>query len=278
MKMRVFCVLPLLLFSTTPALADQTPPSVQMSEIAKAGMAADVCTSIHNDEAAIKAAAGQDGKVWWPQLWAYYRTNDYSMHCRYQQANAADVEKGAVDVVMMGDSITEGWQGGDPAFFRLGIVNRGIGGQTSQQMLTRFYPDVVRLKPKLVHIMAGTNDIAGNTGPNELAQYKDNITAMVDIAKANGIRVILGSVPPTNRMAWKPEVTPAPWVAQMNAWLRDFAHQRNIQYVDYHTMLVGAEGALNPQYGSDGVHPDAKGYAVMRPLAQAAIESELYAK
>ncbi len=238
-------------------------------------MTDDVCTAIYRDEAAIKTAAGQDSAIWWQQVWNYSLANDYSMHCRYRRANEADKAKGAIDVVMLGDSITEGWSGGDPSLFRPGVVNRGIGGQTSEQMVLRFRSDVVDLRPRVVHIMAGTNDIAGNTGPNELVQYQNNIAAMIDLAKANGIKVILGSVPPSNRMPWKPELRPASWVARMNDWLRAYASERGVDYVDYHAVLAGSAGELDPKYGSDGVHPDANGYAKMRPLIDAAIRRSL---
>ena len=123
----------------------------------------------------------------------------------------------------MGDSITENWLMADPGFFSGPIVNRGIGAQTSAQMLLRFRADVVALRPAVVHILAGTNDVAGNNGPISPRDFQNNIESMVEIAKANGIRVVIGSIPPAAAFSWQPAMRPAPRIAALNAWLRDYA-------------------------------------------------------
>jgi lysophospholipase L1-like esterase len=166
----------------------------------------------------------------------------------------------------MGDSITEFWSRFDPELFGEGVVNRGISGQTSPQMLVRFYSDVVALRPAAVHLMAGTNDLAGNTGPSRPEDFKNNIRAMVDLAEANGIAVVLASIPPAAAFPWRPEVEPAPIIAQLNDWLEGYATENKLVFVDYHAAITGPSGELRAELSSDGVHPDADGYAAMRPL------------
>lgn len=197
--------------------------------------------------------------------------NDWAWQCRYRADNAAIDPAHPPRVVFMGDSITEGWIGADPAFFAQGFANRGISGQTSPQMLVRFWQDVIALHPRVVHIMGGTNDIAGNTGPTTPEAYQNAIRAMVTLARANRIAVVLGSIPPSNHFGWSPAQKPAPWIARLNAWLKDYARAEGLTYADYHTALTGPEGELPPRYGPDGVHPNAAGYAMMRPVAERAI-------
>jgi lysophospholipase L1-like esterase len=204
---------------------------------------------------------------------------DWANLCRFKHADAALARsspgKSAARVVFLGDSITEGWLGGDPALFDHGNVNRGISGQTTPQMLVRFYADVVALHPRAVHILAGTNDIAGNTGPNSPEDFMNNIRAMSDLARANGIKLILGSIPPSTHLSWRPEVSPAPHIAKLNAWLERFAAAHHAIYVDYHAALAAPDGSMRADLSDDGVHPDRAGYAVMRPLAAAAIARAL---
>jgi len=189
--------------------------------------------------------------------------------CRYAQANAELLASGRrPEVVFFGDSITENWVPGDPGLFAGGrFVGRGIGGQTSAQMLVRFHADVVALRPRTVHIMAGTNDIAGNGGVTSETAYQDNIRAMVEIARAHRIRVVLASVPPAARFFWRPEVKPADQIRRLNAWLRDYARREGLRFVDYHAPLATADGGMRPEFAIDGVHPNRQGYAAMRPLA-----------
>lgn len=181
-------------------------------------------------------------------------------------------------VVFMGDSITEGW--GSQPFFKNSrdFVNKGISGQTAGQMLARFSTDVIALEPRAVHILAGTNDVAENTGPETDEQIEGYISRMADLARAKGIKVILGSIPPSADFFWHTGLKPAPRIQRLNAWLRSYAEQQHLVYVDYWSALATAEGALKPEYGSDGVHPSAQGYAVMQPLAAAAIEKALGAR
>jgi lysophospholipase L1-like esterase len=196
--------------------------------------------------------------------------SDWPGLCRYRAANAA-LAPGAARVVFIGDSITENWFMADPGFFSGRMVNRGIGAQTSAQMLLRFRADVVALRPAVVHILAGTNDVAGNNGPIRPLDFQNNIESMVEIARANGIRVVIGSIPPAAAFGWQPAMQPAPRIAALNAWLREYAARNGLIYVDYHAALRGPDGELRSALGNDGVHPNRDGYAVMRRLAERAL-------
>lgn len=188
---------------------------------------------------------------------------------RYRADNARLIASRArIDLVFMGDSITEGWKAKRPAFFSPGRVCRGISGQTTPQMLLRFMADVVHLKPRAVHIMAGTNDIAGNTGPMTPAMTEDNFRAMTDIARQHGIRVLLASIPPADRFPWRPTVDARGPIAEINAWLRRFARETGAIYVDYHSALADGSGAMKPGLASDGVHPTEAGYDAMERVAE----------
>lgn len=192
--------------------------------------------------------------------------SDWGWLCRYRDDNAALDGAPAPRVVFMGDSITEFWSRFDPELFGAGVVNRGISGQTSPQMLVRFYSDVVALRPGAVHIMAGTNDLAGNTGPSRPEDFKNTIRAMTDLATANGIAVVLASIPPAAAFPWRPEVAPAPIIAELNDWLERYAAENGVVFVDYHAAMTGPSGELRPELSDDGVHPNANGYAAMHPL------------
>ena len=193
---------------------------------------------------------------------------DWAGLCRYRASNEKIRAAAAPPrVVFMGDSITENWNLADAAFFDKGVVNRGISGQTSSQMLVRFRADVVALHPKIVHILAGTNDVAGNTGPLTAQDFKNNIMSMVELARGNGIAVILGSIPPAAGFNWRPEVKPVPIILELNRWLRDYAKEKGLRYVDYYTPLAGPAGELKADLGNEGVHPNRKGYEIMRKLA-----------
>ncbi len=184
--------------------------------------------------------------------------------CRYREDNAA--LKTRPELVLFGDSITEGWASQVPELFGTRIVGRGISGQTTAQMLVRFQADVLALKPRRVQIMAGTNDVAGNLGPTSETGWQNNIKSMVELARAHGIEPVLASIPPADHFGWKPGMKPAAQIQRLNAWLRDYAQKNGLVYVDYYAVLVGEGGALKPALGEDGVHPNAAGYAVMRPL------------
>jgi lysophospholipase L1-like esterase len=194
---------------------------------------------------------------------------DWAGLCRYRAANASALA-GPVSrrVIFMGDSITENWALGDPGFFDHGLINRGISGQTTAQMLVRFQSDVVALRPQIVHILGGTNDIAGNTGPTTARDFENNIKSMVQIARSNGIRVILGSIPPAATFSWRPEVDPKPWINKLNIWLRGYAMQSGVEFIDYFPVLAGPSGEFRANLSNDGVHPNRSGYRLMRGLVQ----------
>lgn len=175
-------------------------------------------------------------------------------------------------VVFMGNSITEGWPNKDPEYFaNPNYINRGIGGQTTPQMLLRFRADVIDLHPKVVVILAGTNDIAGNTGPMTLEEIRDNIISMCELAKANGIEVIISSVLPAHDYVWRPGLEPNIKIPKLNAMLKDYAENNGIIYLDYFTAMVDDRNGLPKELAEDGVHPTKKGYAIMKPLVEAAI-------
>lgn len=201
---------------------------------------------------------------------------DWAQLGRYR---AADLELPGMEegrVVFYGDSITDAWvKDGGKFFPGKPYVNRGISGQTTPQMLVRFRQDVVDLHPEAVVILAGTNDIAGNTGPSTLAMIEDNFRSMTEIAKANGIRVILASVLPAAKYPWRPSVAdPAPKIQDLNAWLKSYCAQEKLTYLDYWSAMAGPDGGMKPGISIDGVHPNAKGYAIMEPLAEAALAAK----
>jgi len=200
---------------------------------------------------------------------------DWPNLCRYKEANAALAGATRPAAVFMGDSITEGWVGGDPGLFKPGVVGRGINAQTSPQMLLRFRQDVVALAPRVVHIMAGTNDIAGNTGRTTTQDFKNNILAMIDLARANDIAVVLAGIPPSKRLYWRGELDPRPWIRELNDWLRATADAQGLVFVDYAAVLADSEGGLRADLSNDGVHPNGAGYAAMRPLAEHALAAAL---
>lgn len=205
---------------------------------------------------------------------AAQRARDWPNLCKYRAQNAALLEDGRrPDVVFIGDSLTELWQADDPALFSDGVVGRGVSGQTSPQILLRFYADVVALRPKVVHILAGSNDVAGNTGPITPQDYENNITAMVDIAQANGIKVVLGSLTPSADFSWRPGLKPAGTIKRLNVWLESFARQRKITFVNYHLALAEPDGAFKSTLSNEGTHANGAGYAVMRPLMVAALKA-----
>ncbi len=205
------------------------------------------------------------------------RKTDWADLCKYHDDNLKLLALPPAEraVVFMGDSITEAWNYGDPKFFAGGWIDRGISGQTTSQMLLRFPSDVLALKPRVVHIMAGTNDIAGNTGPMALDGIEANIKAMVTLAKAGGIRVVIAAVPPAGKFAWQPKAQPAPLIAALNARLRALAAREGATFVDYGTMLAMPDGAMKDEYSLDGVHPNAAGYAAIEPLARKAVGAAL---
>lgn len=203
---------------------------------------------------------------WEPDDWAGLE--------RYRQANA-ELPAPKPDenrVVFYGNSITEAWA---PHFSRMfpgkPYIGRGISGQTTPQLLVRFRQDVIALKPRVVVILAGTNDIAGNTGPSTLEMIQDNLASMAELAKANGIGVVLSSVLPVYEYRWRPGLEPAPRIIALNRWIADYAKRIGVAYVDYHSAMADERGGLKVELGPDGVHPNEAGYRVMAPLVEQAI-------
>jgi lysophospholipase L1-like esterase len=202
---------------------------------------------------------------------AAQQARDWADLCRYRADNAALTRHPRV--VLMGDSITDFWRQGDPALFDGAIVDRGISGQTSSQMLLRFWPDVIALHPGVVQILAGTNDIAGNTGPTTEQDYENNVAAMVELAQAHHIRVLLGSIPPAVSFWWTSHhYRPAGEIRRLNDWLRRYARSSGAGFIDYYAHLVTPTGAFRPHLSNDGVHPNEAGYGVMSGLLRAALK------
>ena len=200
-------------------------------------------------------------------------TDDWPNLRKYRDSNAV---AGTPQVVFMGNSITEGWKKYFPAQFPgKPYVNRGIGGQTTPQMLVRFRQDVIALKPKVVVILAGTNDIAGNTGPSTLEMIEDNLASMTDLARSHGIRVVLCSVLPVYDYPWRPGLQPAPKIVSLNAWMKRYADSTGSVYVDYHGAMRDARDGMRPELASDGVHPNEAGYQIMVPLVERGIATAL---
>jgi lysophospholipase L1-like esterase len=202
------------------------------------------------------------------------RRLDYADLCRYAAANASLPAPDDKRVVFIGDSITEAWPLYGPKAFAAWI-NRGISGQTTPQILGRFRADALALAPRAIHLMAGVNDIAGNTGPTTLEWIEGNIRSMSELARASGIQIILGSLTPAARFAWRPDIECRDHVASVNAWMQGYAGDVGATYVDYFTALSDGVGGLRAEFTSDGVHPNADGYAVMTPLAREAVRKAL---
>lgn len=204
---------------------------------------------------------------------------DWANLNKYQNENTTlqPLTPGQKRAVFMGDSITEGWS--FPEFFAgKPYVNRGISGQTTPQMLIRFRPDVIALKPSLVIIMAGINDIAGNTGPSTLEMIAGNIFSMAELAKANHIKVILCSVLPAFDFPWATGLQPAEKVVALNKMIKQYADANGILYLDYYSAMVNEQKGLISAYSNDGVHPNKAGYEVMNPLVEKAIAKVLSKK
>ena len=227
----------------------------------------------------------------WEKLTPYQQSqlervyNDWAYLAKYRDADrelpppAADESR----VIFMGDSITEGWGAKGPAgspdrgefFLGKPYINRGISGQTTPQMLVRFRQDVIHLQPKVVVILAGINDIAENTGKTTLGEISDNIASMSELARANGIRVVLCSVLPASDFRWHLGLEPAPKVKALNDWIKTYAGKNSYTYVDYYASMVNSEGGMKAELSPDGVHPNKAGYEIMAPLAEAGIAEAL---
>lgn len=179
-------------------------------------------------------------------------------------------------VVFMGNSITQGWIEKVPEFFNdRPYINRGIGGQTTPQMLLRFRQDVINLYPKVVVILAGTNDIAGNTGPSTLEMIEDNLRSMTELAQTNGIQVVLCSVLPAFDYKWKPGLEPAGKIVELNLRIKKYAETHGAIYCDFFAAMADERNGLPESLSADGVHPNKEGYAIMAPIAETAIARAL---
>jgi lysophospholipase L1-like esterase len=213
--------------------------------------------------------------------------HDWPNVARYAEANAVVGTTARLElrVVFMGDSITDAWVSPEYGGFFPGkpYIDRGISGQTTPQMLIRFRPDVIALHPKVVVILAGTNDIAGNTGPMTLDQIEGNLASMADLAKANKIHVVLASVLPVSNYGHDRQGNaqdtrvnrPPEKILELNAWIKKYAAENGHTYLDYFSAMVDPQGMLQKDLSEDGLHPNAKGYAVMSPLAEQAIRTAL---
>ncbi len=182
-------------------------------------------------------------------------------------------------IVFMGDSITEFWSTTTPEQFSgKPYINRGISGQTAPQMLVRFRSDVIELAPKQVIILAGTNDIAGNSGPESNEVIAGYIASMAELARLHHIDVVLCSILPAKSYYWIPEIKPVERIAALNKWIKEYAHQNNFVYVDYYTPMADENQGLKLAYSEDGVHPNKAGYAVMIKLLEKALITESLSK
>ena len=197
-----------------------------------------------------------------------FSAQDFANYSKYEKDNAKVKSTNPVpSAVFMGDSITEGWFSTDPKFFTdNNFVGRGISGQTTSKMLLRFREDVINLKPKKVIILAGTNDIAENSGPISLEKVFGNIVSMAELAKANKIEVVICSVLPAYEFPWRKGIEPAKKVIALNKMLKDFAQKNHLIYVDYHTPLKDDKNGLPTAIAEDGIHPTKLGYAKMEEI------------
>ncbi len=204
-------------------------------------------------------------------------TDDYGQLARYRDANAALKPPAAGEnrVVFFGDSITDIWKL-DESFPGKPYVNRGIGGQTTSQMLVRFRQDVINLQPKAVVILAGTNDIAGNTGKISNEDIEANLASIAELARAHGVRVIFSSVLPVHNYTLESQdffaQRPMERVLALNRWLKDYCAANDLIYLDYFSAVVDDKGLLKRDLAQDGLHPNKAGFAIMAPLAEKAIE------
>ncbi|TDE07055.1 acylhydrolase [Flavobacterium sandaracinum] len=209
------------------------------------------------------------------------QAQDWPNLSKYQEENAQlkPLAPGEKRIVLMGDSITEFWSAIDSEYFTgKSYINRGISGQTTPQMLIRFRADVIDLKPTAVLILAGINDIAGNTGPATLDMIANNIFSMTELAQANQIKVILCSVLPAYDFSWKPNQNPAEKVVALNQIIKNYANANGIVYLDYFSAMKDDRNGLKTAYSGDGVHPNQLGYQIMAPLTEKAIKEVLVKK
>ncbi len=271
---RIGLVLVTLVLLVSISVSAQDPNGVVLAQtqtqpLAQAKTQAAAATTDSLDVAKMQSdlKSAQDKLKDWPNLGRYHDAD----------AQVEQPAAGENRVVFMGDSITDGWGRKYGKFFPgKSYINRGISGQTTPQMLIRFRPDVIALKPKVVVILAGTNDLAGNTGPSRIEAIEDNLISMSELAKANGIHVVLASLlpvcdyikPQTNRRS--PEQ-----IVALNDWMKDYAAKHGLGYLDYYSAMLDDKKVLNQNMTYDGLHPNDAGYEIMGPLAEKAIATVL---
>jgi lysophospholipase L1-like esterase len=205
------------------------------------------------------------------------RLNDWAQLGYYRDANAT-LPSPAADqprVVFFGASIVEYWPKRGSFFPGKNYIDRGISGQTTAQLLVRFRQDVINLHPKVVVILGGTNDVAGNLGPMTPEMTEGNWQSMAELAQASGITPVLASITPASSFPWRKEVEPVEKIRTLNAWMKQFCKRRSLEYLDVYSALADKDGAMREGLSLEGVHPNAQGYAVMQPLAEAAIAKAL---
>ena len=214
------------------------------------------------------------------------KLNDWPALSRYREANSqvAAPARNENRVVFLGDSITDSWDNPNNGGFFPGkpYINRGISGQTTPQMLIRFRRDVIALNPSVVIILAGTNDIAGNTGPTTLAAIEDNLSSMAELAGINRIKVVFSSLLPVSdyelrdgKQIIQTQRRPPAQIIELNRWMKEYSSQHHLGYLDYYSAMVDEKGFLKDELSNDGLHPNVKGYEVMNPLAEEAIKRAL---
>jgi lysophospholipase L1-like esterase len=251
--------------------ASAPAPAAAVAPAPVIGVSDQPCQGVPTAQTAAHNATADPYQSWMRE----WLSLDWGQLCRYQPENAHLPPATAARVVFMGDSITDGWKNLDPGLYRGDRLDRGISGQTTGQMLLRFRADVLELHPAVVHILAGTNDIAGNTGATSLAIIEGNIASMAELARAHGVRVILASILPVAQYGWHSQVQPIASVTAMNDWLRAYAAREHYTYVDYYAVLNDGHGGFKADLAYDGVHPNPAGYAAMHALAEAAIAKAL---
>jgi lysophospholipase L1-like esterase len=268
---------------TTPPVAQQNAP-VQAPPVDPAAAKAAAAKSAAAAAAPVSKAAVKSvmptGEPVGPKQLAFMRARlaDWPQLSRYRAENATlpPPAKGEERVVFFGASMTEFWGKYGSSFFPgKPYVNRGISGQTTAQMVARFRQDVINLHPKAVVILGGTNDIAGNTGQMTPEMTEANWQTMADLARENGIRVIFASLTPSTEFGWHKGLKPAEKIRSLNAWLQGYCSTHSLTYLDYYSVLTNADGGMRVELSADGVHANPKGYTLMAPLAQAAIDKTL---
>ena len=244
------------------------------------GVSAQAQTSGAGQPQAASAGTPEMSKLQAELQQAEDKLKDWPNLSRYRDANSQVQPRapGEDRVVFMGDSITDGWGRKYGKFFPgKPYINRGISGQTTPQMLIRFRPDVIALRPKAVVILAGTNDIAGNTGPTTLEAIEDNLASMSELARANGIRVVLASLLPVcDYIRAQTPRRPTEKILALNAWMKDYAAKNGFIYLDYYSATLDDNKMLKQELTYDGLHPNDTGYEVMAPLAEKAIITALH--